>query len=98
LAEVIAAKVEVGLSACVSITTSPMEQKRLQQFLSSVQRFVRKLKSLNPIPEVEAASTTQIPSPFLCVQFNFGEVELRQHNEVYVSVLRCFKSTVFQTT
>src|SRR5271166_35756 len=39
-----------------------------------------------------------MPSPFSCVQFNFGEVELWQYNELYVSALRCFRSTVFQTT
>jgi len=39
-----------------------------------------------------------MPFPFLCVQFNFGEVELWQYNGLYVSALRCFRSTVFQTT
>src|SRR6266481_387227 len=39
-----------------------------------------------------------MPSPFLCVQFNFGEIELWRYNELYVSALRCFRSTVFQTT
>jgi hypothetical protein len=58
----------------------------------------RASQELNPIPEVEAANTRSIPSPFLCVQSNFGEVGLWQYNGLYVSVLCCFRSTVFQTT
>jgi hypothetical protein len=38
-----------------------------------------------------------MPSPVLCVQSNFGEVEFWQYNGLYVRVLRCFKSTLFQT-
>jgi hypothetical protein len=39
-----------------------------------------------------------MPSPVLCLQSNFGEVEFWQYNELHLKVLRCFKAMVFQTT
>jgi hypothetical protein len=51
-----------------------------KSFFPVVEERLRNVAAYKPafysIPEVEAVNTRQISSPFLWVQFNFGEVEI----------------------
>jgi len=79
-----------------ALLTAPLAAVLIQQLGVLQTLAILGIAYLTQFPKLKGQIRGKPHLHFWAVQFNFGEVEIWQYNGLSVSMLRCFRSTVFQ--